>query len=133
MALANCKRCGRLYNKINSFVESCTVCIKEDDEKFFQVRDYLQEQRRATMYEVSDATGVDVSLIIRFIREGRITTVDNPNLNFPCDSCGTPIQQDRYCKPCKDKLQKGLSSTREALRQPESTGKKHDYFHKRDR
>lgn len=132
MALANCKRCGRLYNKINNLVDACSSCSKEDDEKFFKVRDYLHEQRRATMYEVSDATGVEVSLIIRFIREGRITPVDNPNLTYACDSCGTQIQADRYCKPCKDKLQKGLNSTKEALKQPERTSK-HDYFHKRER
>lgn len=133
MALANCKRCGRLYNRINA--EICSECMKEDDDKFFLVRDYLRDHRRATIYEVSDGTGVEVSMIIRFIREGRITPVDNPNLAYPCDHCGTPIQHDRYCKSCKDKLSKDLSDTRNILRQPDQSGSgnKHDYFHKRDR
>ncbi|KEO84061.1 TIGR03826 family flagellar region protein [Tumebacillus flagellatus] len=131
MALANCKRCGRLYNRM--FSEICGECSKEDDELFFLVRDYLQEHRRASMYEVSEGTGVEVSTIIRFIREGRVQTLDNPNLNYPCDNCGTPIQIDRFCKSCKDKLQKGLSATQESLRHQELKGPRADYFHKRDR
>jgi len=131
MALANCKRCGKLFNRMH--LEICMECNKEDDENFFLIRDYLKDNRRATIYEVSEGTGVEVSMITRFIREGRITPIDNPNLAYACDNCGTAIQQDRYCKPCKDKLQKGLSSTREELRQQGDRSPRTDYFHKRER
>jgi flagellar operon protein (TIGR03826 family) len=132
MALANCKACGRLFNRLNNDI--CPVCVKEEEEKFYLVRDYLKENRRAQIIEVSEATGVEVSLIIKFMREGRLSAVDNPNLNYPCDSCGAPISEGRFCKPCKERLNKGFAQTKEELlnaANKQSHGS--DYFYKRRR
>jgi flagellar operon protein (TIGR03826 family) len=130
MALANCKRCGRLFNQLNHDI--CNICLREEEQMFFTVRDYLKDHRRAGVYEVSDATGVETTMIIKFIREGRLSTVDHDNLNFPCESCGTPIVEGRFCKPCKDRLNKGFAQTKDELLHA-SREKKNDYFHKRDR
>jgi flagellar operon protein (TIGR03826 family) len=132
MALANCKKCGRLYNRINS--EWCPSCLKEEDEMFFQVRDYLKEHRRATAYEVSEGTGIDLSIIYKFIREGRISTVDNPSLNFPCEMCGEPIQDGRFCNSCKSRLEKDLKQTKQELQQSgRERSKQEELYHTRKR
>jgi len=128
MGLQNCKSCGRLFNKILS--EKCNVCVKEEEEAFFTIRDYLKEHKRASANEVADATEIELSLIIKFIREGRLSTVDNPNMHYPCDACETPITNGRYCKPCKDELSKGLQSTKEKLLEAEK--RKSTYLYKRD-
>lgn len=131
MALANCKTCGRLFNRLHN--DNCPVCVKEEDEQFFLVRDYLKENRRAMIVEVSEATEVEISTIIKFIREGRLATIDNPNLNYPCDSCGTAITDGRFCKPCKDRLNKGFSQTKDELMDTARRKQGGDYYYKRER
>jgi flagellar operon protein (TIGR03826 family) len=133
MGLANCRSCGRLFNQL-SYHDVCPQCKLEEERKFYTVREYLKEHRRSTIYELSDATEVSVSLIIKWIHEGRISTVENPNLHYPCESCGSPTLEGRYCKPCKDRLTKGLEQSKQELmqqRQQEQT--RGAYYHRRDR
>lgn len=113
-ALGNCKGCGRLFNIIHRDI--CPVCVKDEEEKFYQIRNYLKENKGATTYQVHEATGIAMKLIIKFVREGRLSTLNSPNLTFPCESCGDEIKEGKYCKPCKDRLTKGLESSREELR-----------------
>jgi flagellar operon protein (TIGR03826 family) len=111
----------------------CPECVKEEDTKFITIRNYLKEHRGASTYEVSEATGIETMTIIKFIREGRLATFDNPNLNFPCETCGAPITDGRYCKPCKDRLKSDLSSTKKELQVSIEDANRASYFHKRER
>jgi flagellar operon protein (TIGR03826 family) len=133
MGLANCKRCGRLYNQ-TAIHDVCPECVKEEERMFFIVRDYLKENRRATINEVHEATEVPLTTIMKFLRDGRLSTLDNPNLKFPCDSCGEPISEGRYCRSCKERLQKSLTQTKSELLssgRQESSRRGNDYYHKR--
>jgi flagellar operon protein (TIGR03826 family) len=131
MGLVNCKDCGRLFNQMHRDI--CPNCVKEEDTKFITIRNYLKEHRGASTYEVSDATGIDTMTIIKFIREGRLATFNNSNLNFPCEACGTPIIEGRYCKPCKDRLKNDLSTTKKELQHSLDDANRASYFHKRER
>lgn len=134
MGIANCKQCGRLYNQ-NSFHDICSACVKEEEQMFFTVRDYLKENRRATVNEVHEATEIPIKTIMKFLRDGRLSTYDNPNLKFPCDSCGEPIAEGRYCRPCKQRLEKSLNQTREELvsNRQSTSGRGLDYQHHKNR
>ena len=131
MGLQNCKKCGRLFNR--TINDNCQVCVKEEEEAFFTVRDYLRENKRASANEVADGTGIELSLIVKFIREGRLSTVDNPMLSYPCDACEEPITNGRYCKPCKEKLSKGLQTSKDQLLESkDKKSKQSEYLYKRD-
>ncbi|HEU4964909.1 MAG TPA: TIGR03826 family flagellar region protein [Bacilli bacterium] len=133
MGLANCKHCGRLYNQ-NSFHDICNACVKEEEQMFFDVRDYLKENRRATINEVHEATEVPISTIMKFLRDGRLSVLENHNLKFPCDSCGEPISEGRYCRSCKDRLTSQLSTTKAALEtSPQGNERGQGYLHNRKR
>ncbi|MGB8955483.1 MAG: TIGR03826 family flagellar region protein [Tumebacillaceae bacterium] len=127
MALGNCKSCGRLFNIIHRDI--CPVCVKDEEEKFYIIRNFLKENRGATTYEVQEATGIDLKLIIKFVREGRLSTLNTPNLTYPCESCGEGITEGRFCKPCKDRLTKGLETTKEELRLNSQAGNDHVAYH----
>lgn len=127
MALGNCKSCGRLFNIIHRDI--CPVCVKEEEEKFYIIRNFLKDNRGETTYEVQEATGIDLKLIIKFVREGRLSTLNSPNLTFPCEACGDGITEGRYCKPCKDRLQKGLQTTKEELSQNSQASSNHVAYH----
>ncbi|WP_127568957.1 TIGR03826 family flagellar region protein [Paenibacillus xylaniclasticus] len=107
MNLDNCPRCGRLYLKNPQ--EICPVCIKETDHMYELCAQYLRENRGATIYEVSEATEVSIPQITKFIREGRISLMDAPNLGYPCETCGQMIREGNICDSCRTRLQKDIS------------------------
>lgn len=110
MSLENCPRCGKVYAK--NFRDVCPVCIREIDKEYERCAEYLREFRGAMITELSDQTGVSIRQITKFIREGRISLMDAPNMTYPCESCGTMIRDNNLCDPCRKRLLKGTSNMR---------------------
>ncbi|BCJ87861.1 TIGR03826 family flagellar region protein [Effusibacillus dendaii] len=102
MALTNCKQCGRLFNR--TMKDICPECVKQDDEDFMKVGQYLRANRGASPQEVHEETEVALEKIFRFIREGRLIAEKYPAMTFPCERCGLPIQSGRFCRSCSDEL-----------------------------
>ncbi|OEF99504.1 hypothetical protein BHF71_08785 [Vulcanibacillus modesticaldus] len=109
--LSNCSRCGKVF--VKTIYDICPNCVKEIDEEYHICAEYLRENKMVNIYELSEATGVSVRQITQFIREGRISIVDNPNMGYPCESCGTVISKGRLCKKCSDRLTKGIKKVLE--------------------
>jgi len=119
--IANCPRCGKIYNRGISDV--CFSCQKEIEQEYERCVQFLRDNRGATIYEVSDATGVSVRQITKFIREGRISMMGTPNLSYPCESCGTLIRQGHICDDCRARLTKQVKRVTEtaASKEPEES------------
>ncbi|MEF3305159.1 TIGR03826 family flagellar region protein [Paenibacillus sp. GYB003] len=121
MNLSNCPQCGKVYVK-NSY-NLCADCLREIEDQYRTCADYLRKNRSCTLHELSDATGVSVRMITRFIREGRIAAKDAPNVLTPCDSCGEPIKEGSLCDDCRSKLSKDVQHLHEdAKRKRERLG-----------
>lgn len=124
--LDNCPRCGKLYVKNPS--QLCPGCMKVMEEEYGKCIDYLRENRGCTIHELSDATNVTVRQIVRFIREGRISIDGNPNMGYPCESCGQLIRQGTLCPSCQSRLQQDLHRTiSESKKQQDDQNKKGFY------
>lgn len=104
MNLDNCPRCGKLFTK--NFRDVCPVCIRDIDKEYQLCADYLREYKGAMIGELSDQTGVSIKQITKFIREGRISMMNAPNLSYPCESCGTLIREHHICDSCRARLMK---------------------------
>lgn len=104
--LANCPRCGKLF--VKEGVNFCPSCIQDIENEYTRCIEYLREHKFVSLYELSEATDVTVRQITQFIREGRISIADNPNMAYTCESCGTPIREGRLCKKCSERLNKGI-------------------------
>lgn len=115
MAISNCKRCDRIFSKVRRDI--CSECIAEEDKAFQTVRDFLRLHRDASMSEVSEATEVEVEMIIEMIQDGRLMLRDNPNFSYSCERCGKPTQTGRYCGHCTKELSSALSGAAAELRQ----------------
>ncbi|ULO07945.1 flagellar protein [Paenibacillus sp. 19GGS1-52] len=112
MNLDNCPRCGRLY--VKNIMDLCQPCIKELEYEYETCVNYLREFRGTTIQELSDATEISIKEITRFIREGRISIANAPNMMYPCEVCGTLIRDGHMCDNCRNRLRKDLTSlTRE--------------------
>ncbi|MCG1021578.1 TIGR03826 family flagellar region protein [Sutcliffiella horikoshii] len=108
--LDNCPNCGEIYVK-NAFREVCEACYKEEEVQYQTVYKYIRQRdnRMASLDQVVENTGVAESLILKFIRKGRIQLTQFPNLGYPCDRCGRMIREDKLCIGCKKDIQGQLS------------------------
>lgn len=107
--LMNCPVCGNLFIK-TPVQDLCKNCYEIEEQAFQKVSNFLRERknRMATMLQVVEKTGVDQDLIIKFIRKGRIQLVQFPNLQYPCERCGAPIQKGTICENCIKELKQDL-------------------------
>ncbi|MFZ3590389.1 TIGR03826 family flagellar region protein [Bacillus sp. DJP31] len=115
--LANCPNCDKLFVQTPT-QEVCPACYKEEMKLFDKVYDYIRkkENRTATLVEVCDETEVEETLVIRWIRNGKLKLAQFPNLGYPCEKCKTLIRQGRVCENCA----KGIKSDlREAQKEEE--------------
>ncbi|OAB42930.1 flagellar protein [Paenibacillus glacialis] len=110
MNLGNCPRCGKLFAM--NFRDICPDCTKGIELEYQKCAEYLRENRGSTMEDLSEATEVTTRQIIKFIREGRISVIDAPNLNYPCEVCGTTfISESNMCISCRTRLTKEFSQS----------------------
>lgn len=116
--LAHCANCDKVF--VKTVRDICHECYLEEEEMYDKVYKFLRkkENRSATLQQVHEATGVPEKTIIRFIKEGRIRTVDFANLTYPCASCGEPINTGKLCHKCVSNIETELEiAEREARRQ----------------
>ncbi|MED3664191.1 TIGR03826 family flagellar region protein [Geobacillus stearothermophilus] len=109
MNLENCPVCGRLFVR-SPFRDICPSCHEEEERQFQTVVQFLRrrENRLATMEQIVEATGVPETLLVKFIKSGRLTLAQLPNLGYPCDRCGKLIREGRMCADCSKDLQRQL-------------------------
>lgn len=123
MNLDNCPRCGRLF--VKNIMELCQPCVKELEHQYEICVEYLRKNRGTTIQELSDATEISIKEITRFIREGRISIANAPNMMLPCEVCGTLIREGHMCDSCRSRLTKELANAaRESAAANETTKSK---------
>ncbi|AGT33474.1 hypothetical protein M493_16300 [Geobacillus genomosp. 3] len=113
MNLENCPACGRLFVR-TPFRDICPSCYEEEERQFQIVAQFLRrrENRLATMEQIVEATGVPEALLVKFIKSGRLTLAQLPNLGYPCDRCGKLIREGRMCSDCSKDLQGQLEAVK---------------------
>lgn len=102
MNIANCPSCGKVYMKNPQGM--CANCLREIEEQFLKCSKYLRDNRGTTLVELSEATSVSIRQITKFIREGRISIANTPNMSYACETCGEPIREGTICENCRGKL-----------------------------
>ena len=117
MDVRNCRNCGRLFNYIGG-PNICQACRDEAEKKFANVKEYIQDNPRSSMQEISDANDVTTNQIRQWIREERLQFSDDSPIGIECESCGAIIKTGKYCEACKNKMANSLN---DAIKKPEPT------------
>ncbi|HBS58179.1 MAG: hypothetical protein AAGU23_03995 [Bacillota bacterium] len=99
MPLANCIKCGKLYNKI--LHDLCPACIAEMEQDFEKVYAFLKENGPTHIDVIHEETGVEKKLIMKFLAEGRFEGV---TVSYKCESCGASINKGKLCAKCTEDL-----------------------------
>ena len=110
MEVKNCKSCGRLYNYIGGVYRLCPECMKKLEEKFQEVKDYIEDNPRADMREISENCDVSTRQIEQWIREERLSFSEDSPIGIACEMCGATIRTGRYCERCKNDMASRLGS-----------------------
>lgn len=124
MAVTNCRRCGKLFNRVGRGI--CPSCVKEDDEAYKAVREYLRHHKDVYLTELAEATEVPEEWVVEMVHDGRLILTGYPNLFTTCENCGAQIQSGRFCKDCSDKLNEAFTTAAEDIRQKAQEEKRRD-------
>ncbi|MFZ7101358.1 MAG: TIGR03826 family flagellar region protein [Peptococcaceae bacterium] len=107
MDLRNCPQCGRVFVYLHSNL--CPACKKNEEEEFVKVKNHLKKNPHISIFELSEATEVDESKIVKWVREGRLEGENHTGLTVSCERCGKMMPKGRYCQQCSNELAKGFS------------------------
>ncbi len=112
MEIKNCRQCGRLYNFISGgyYSHICPNCRDVLEEKFQEVKKYIEEHKLATVVEISEANDVTTTQIERWVREERLTFSEDSVVGIGCEKCGVTIKTGRFCDSCRGSLMNTLGS-----------------------
>lgn len=100
MNIVQCKMCRKPFDGYGGRI--CPDCLKKIDKDFVTVRDYIYENKRANMDEVSEETGVEKAVIMYLLKEGRLTLIGDDAGVLLCEVCKRPINSGRMCEKCKN-------------------------------
>lgn len=111
MEVVNCKACGKLYNVIgNNRKRLCPQCLRNLEEKFSKVKEFLREYPNCSIEVVSKENDVSVKQIKQWVKEERLTLVRDGVGGITCEKCGKTISTGRFCGDCKFKIGNTLMS-----------------------
>lgn len=111
MDVRNCRMCGKLYNYIGGAYRGlCPNCIKIMEDKFIEVKEFINDNGTATMSEISEACDVSVKQIEKWVREERLCFSDDSPIGLACEKCGAMIKSGRFCDKCKSTMTNELSN-----------------------
>ncbi|WP_026509558.1 MULTISPECIES: flagellar protein [unclassified Butyrivibrio] len=106
----NCSRCGKMFNYIAGDV-LCENCKKSIEEKFQQVKKYIQDNPGSGLKQISDECEVSTKQLKKWILEERLMFTEQSPIQITCENCGERIQTGRLCAKCKATVTNALSDT----------------------
>ena len=104
-----CPKCGGRYIFQGAGRYVCEKSSNETYDDFGKIKAYIDEHGASPGIVISEATGVPIAKINRYLRQGRIEIPDGSGEYIPCEKCGQPIRYGRFCPACAAQLAKSIS------------------------
>ena len=99
MDVRNCRMCGKLYNYIGGpYRGLCPDCVRKMEDKFEEVKEYINENGTATISQVSADCEVSVKQIEKWVREERLCFAADSPIGIACEKCGKMIKSGRVVR-----------------------------------
>jgi methionyl-tRNA synthetase len=100
----------------------CDSCRKALEDDFQRVKQYIEENPRASLKQISEECKVTTKQIQQWIREERLMFSKDSPIQLVCEKCGELITTGRFCAKCKNSMANNLNNTfakpKPALQQP---------------
>lgn len=124
MKLANCSICGKAFIRTSGGRDTCLPCAREEEENYSRIFGFFAVNPASTAKEISEVTGIDLEIILRYARENRLRFVKADN-TIHCEACGEIIPCGKWCENCRGRLLGEVRSWRERfypVRRPSLNG-----------
>ncbi len=105
MEVKNCKKCGVFFNFVSG-LPLCPSCMKEIDDKFSEVKQYIYDHPGVGIQEVSEENEVPIVIIKKWVKEERLAFAEGSAIGVDCERCGRMILTGRFCEACKADVKK---------------------------
>lgn len=109
MDVRNCKKCGRVFNYLSG-MPICPACREKTEEKFQEVKEFVRDNKGATIYEIAEKCDVEEGQIRQWVREERLEFASDSGIGVECENCGAIIFTGRFCAKCKTDMVNTFSS-----------------------
>lgn len=109
MNVKNCRNCGKLFNYIGG-LQICPACKEETEKLYEKARDFIRDNRGASVRQVVEECEIEEALIRQWVREERLVFDSASGIGVTCEGCGASIASGRYCEKCKLNLMQGLQA-----------------------
>lgn len=122
--LKNCPSCGEFFN-YTGIRDVCNKCAMNEEKLYEDVYRFLRkrENRAANVERIVEATGVEETLLHKWVRKGRLQPAMFPNLGYPCDNCGRLTNTGKLCANCTADIKNGLRQLDAAIEFREKVSK----------
>ena len=118
MEVKNCKKCGAFFNFVSG-LPLCPSCMKEIDDKFSEVKQYIYDHPGVGIQEVSEENEVPIVIIKKWVKEERLAFAEGSAIGVDCERCGRMILTGRFCEACKADVKKQFGNIIATTKQPE--------------
>jgi hypothetical protein len=95
-----CKICGDILDNNSEKNNLCNTCADKTAEDYYKIKDFLQKNSRATIFEISRSTGVQEHRVLEFINQGRLVGSEHSGASKKCIICGNSIKHGTLCSKC---------------------------------
>lgn len=109
MEIKNCRNCKRIFNYITG-EPLCPKCRDLLEKKFQEVKEYISDNPRDSITEVSEACDISVGQIKRWVREERLSFTEDSLVGLECERCGKMVHSGRFCKECAGGLADAMNN-----------------------
>ncbi len=75
MPIKNCPICSKIFDDMG-IQEVCASCFAENEREISLVKEYLYQHPNTGIVEVSEATGVSIEKLKRFLKNDRLVAVN---------------------------------------------------------
>lgn len=98
MRLGNCKRCGKLFQKMSSPL--CLECREHEDDVLRRAKDLLYREPNLGIIELAEKLGEPLEQVEKFMRDGRLMLKRGSSVELRCELCGKPVAEGKRCPAC---------------------------------
>lgn len=123
MNVRNCRKCGKIFNYVSG-PPICMQCRDAMEQKFQEVKKYIQDNRLATIPQVAEECDVSTSQIQQWLREERLELAEGSGIVLYCENCDAPIRCGRFCDKCKSTMAHKLNDSIKVPEKPKPQKKK---------
>ena len=104
-----CKKCSGIVRYRGGGVYVCEDCGNEVLDDYGKVRQFLEKRGPSNILEISAGTGLDRSVVNKFLKEGRLEVSPYSTVELVCSRCGMPIRYGEYCSKCRPEVEERIA------------------------